>query len=142
MCVCVCGQRVKGQQATVNSCLGQFQELQQYLTSYTALHVPVVRSNLSEVTAAVDQLHEHLLKCIEVAMTSDAAGRFLKAATPNESCAHTALHSRHCIPIEGRSHTLAARYRRTSTVVGAQGKHAARINFIPIKMDFPGIGQG
>ena len=58
-------------QASVSACLSQFQELQHYLCSYSTWNVPVVDNRLSESAVAVDQLHDYLLQCIRVAMTSD-----------------------------------------------------------------------
>lgn len=51
--------------------LDKMQQLQDYLCSYASCNVPVVDSKLSEVAAAVDQLHDYLLQCIHIAMLSE-----------------------------------------------------------------------
>ena len=61
-------------EASCKDLLGQLQQLQQYLCSYAVCSVPVVDSKLSEVTGAVDQLHDYLLQCIHMAMLSDSCG--------------------------------------------------------------------
>ena len=66
----ICLQAV-GKDIDCGKLLGQMQELQEYLCSYSACSVPVVDSKLSEVTWAVNQLHEYLLQCIQITMAAD-----------------------------------------------------------------------
>lgn len=65
----------QGRIAVQGDCKGEVAEvsrrlrlLQEYLASYSACNVPVIRTSLTDITVTIDLLHEYLLECIALQM--------------------------------------------------------------------------